>query len=179
MMDRVTKQIIGAGLIGSLGACLFLVWLIYFNEGVGNRGEWVGALPTVNAGLNSLSALMVVLGIVAIKRGKKITHRIWMGLALLSSACFLVGYIIYHAYHGDTPYIGTGIWRPIYFSILITHIILTIFGLPLVLITAGLGLFKRFSFHKTLGRFTYPIWMIISITGVVVYGMLKVSGSSI
>lgn len=177
-MDRVTRWVMGMGMVVSVVAMVFLTWLIYINNGlVVQQATWVSSLPSVNAGLNTLSALCVCAGIVAIRSQKKNLHRLLMLLALLASAAFLVGYVVYHAIHGDTPYQGGGWFRPVYFFVLISHIVLTIGGLPMILITAGLGVTGRFSWHKRLGRWTFPIWLYISVTGVVVYAMLRATGS--
>jgi len=173
-MDRVSQWVVAMGVGVSVVAMVFLTWLIYVNTGlVGHQPDWIGWLPTVNAGLNTLSAVCVCAGILAIRAQKKNRHRMLMLMALLASAAFLVGYVVYHAYHGDTPYTGGGWLRPVYFFVLISHIVLTIAGLPLILVTAGLGLTGRFTWHKRLGRWTFPIWLYISVTGVVVYAMLR------
>lgn len=173
-MDRVTRWVMGIGMTVSVVAMVFLTWLIYINNGLmDDPAAWVAWLPTLNAGLNTLSALCVCAGIVAIRAQKKNLHRLLMLLALLASAAFLVGYVVYHAAHGDTPYTGGGWLRPVYFFVLISHIVLTIGGLPMILMTAGLGLTGRFTWHKRLGRWTFPIWLYISVTGVVIYAMLR------
>jgi putative membrane protein len=98
--------------------------------------------------------------------------------ALASSGVFLVSYVTYHAYHGDSTFLGQGAVRPIYFAILISHILLSVVALPLVLSTVYLSLSGRFAVHRRLARWTFPIWLYVSVTGVVVFAMLQVFGSA-
>lgn len=168
----------GAILSGSLGlsvvAILFLFWLIYGNEG-SNRYD-VGYLAAVNAGLNATSAFCLVAGFVAIKRKNWRVHRNFMLSALGFSALFLVSYIIYHTFHGDSHFQGTGPIRSFYFFILISHILLSVAALPMILVTVGLSLTRRFKIHKKWARFTFPIWTYVSVTGVLVFFLLKYFG---
>lgn len=158
------------------GALLALVY------GVGGAGgpepAWVAWLPFVNAAFNTLSAICIVAGVVAIKNGRQQTHRRWMFGALASSAAFLVSYVTYHALHGDSRFLGQGIVRPIYFFILVSHILLSIVALPLVLSTFYLSLSGRFDIHRRVATWTFPIWLYVSITGVVVFAMLRIFGST-
>ncbi|NBV41415.1 DUF420 domain-containing protein [bacterium] len=163
------RSIIVSGLVGSVVAFVFLLWVIYVPHDVGFQAAWTGRLPMVNAFLNSLSAVSVCFGIVAIMRGKIETHRRLMMTALIFSALFLVTYVVYHTVHGDVRFLGQGIIRPIYFFTLISHIILTIFALPLILITVGMALFERYGTHKKLARWTFPVWLYVSVTGVLIY----------
>ena len=157
------------------GALLALVY------GVGASGPepaWVAWLPFVNATFNSLSAIAIVAGVVAIKRGRERTHRRWMFGALASSGVFLVSYVTYHALHGDSRFLGQGVVRPIYFVILISHILLSIVALPLVLSTFYLSLSGRFDIHRRVARWTFPIWLYVSVTGVVVFLLLQIYGAA-
>jgi putative membrane protein len=149
-----------------------LIWLIYF-KGKVTAPNWVGALPAANASFNSLSALCLVLGYINIRRGNRVTHMRFMLSATVFSALFLVSYVVYHFFHGDTIFPAHGWIRPTYFFILITHIGLSIIALPFILLTLWYGLRSRFSFHRRVARWTFPIWLYVSITGVIVYVLLR------
>jgi putative membrane protein len=129
-------------------------------------------LPALNATLNGISALFLATGYVLIRRGDRVNHQRAMLGALGTSALFLVSYVIYHANVGSKPFPGQGAIRAVYLSILVTHIILAAVILPLALITAARGLRGRFDRHVRLARWTLPLWMYVSITGVVIYVML-------
>jgi uncharacterized membrane protein YozB (DUF420 family) len=132
----------------------------------------VSSLPALNATLNSASAILLASGWVLIRRRRIAAHRACMTGAFLVSTAFLVSYVIYHMHAGSVPYTGTGLRRPVYFFILITHIILAAAIVPLALITLGRALRGRFAAHARLARWTLPIWLYVSVTGVVVYVML-------
>lgn len=132
----------------------------------------VSFLPTVNASLNSLGAILLACGFVAIKKKNIPVHRAFMLSAFGVSVVFLVCYVIYHAQAGSTPFLGTGWIRPLYFAILISHILLAILILPLAIATLRRGLQGRYEEHRRIARFTWPMWMYVSVTGVVVYLML-------
>ena len=132
----------------------------------------ISALPTVNAFLNGTSALLLMAGFLFIKNKKVQTHRICMTLAFLTSLLFLASYLTYHAAHGATRFPGHGAARPIYFTILISHTLLAILIVPLAVRTLYLALRNRFDPHKRIARWALPLWLYVSITGVVVYWML-------
>jgi putative membrane protein len=150
----------------------FLFWLIYFKGKVAGP-VWVDGLPAAIASFNSLSALCLVMGYINIRRGRRTVHMRFMLTATVSSALFLVSYITYHFYRGDTRFPGHGLIRPVYFFILISHISLSIVALPLILATLWYALRGRFQFHRRIARWTFPIWLYVSVTGVVVYFMLR------
>ena len=129
-------------------------------------------LPALNATLNLTSGILLVIGYLLIRRGRVRQHRAMMLSAFTTSTLFLISYVIYHANVGSRPFPGTGIARPIYFTILITHIILAIAIVPMVLITLSRGLKARFDRHVAIARWTLPLWLYVSVTGVVVYLML-------
>ena len=130
-------------------------------------------LPHLNAVLNSLSALFLVIGFIFIRRGKIRAHRAMMTGALLSSAAFLVSYLIYHfVFQGLTRFAGQGIIRPIYLVILFTHTVLATIILPLVLVTLTRALRGDFKRHRRIARWTFPLWLYVSVTGVIVYLLL-------
>jgi putative membrane protein len=160
--------------IATLSAAIasFLIWLIYFKGKVA-APDWVASLPAANASFNSLSALCLVTGYVNIRRGNRAVHKRFMLTATVFSALFLVSYITYHFFHGDTRFPGQGLIRPAYFFILITHIGLSMLALPLILATLWYSLRGQFQFHRRIARWTFPIWLYVSVTGVVVYFMLR------
>jgi len=162
--------------IASAVIAIALLVLVYQGGVAGPEPPWVAWLPFVNAFFNSASAAAIVLGVAAIRRGRRDVHQRWMFTALGSSAVFLVSYVTYHALHGDSRFLGQGAVRPIYFAILISHILLSILVLPLVLSTFYLSLSGRFAAHRRLARWTFPLWLYVSITGVVVFLMLQVYG---
>lgn len=129
-------------------------------------------LPAVNATLNGISAILLFIGHRFIKTGNRRNHKRMMIAAFSTSILFLVSYLYYHAHVGDVPFKGTGVVRPVYFSILISHILLAAAVVPLAVITLFRGLTSKFDKHKKIARWTYPIWMYVSITGVVVYLMV-------
>ena len=164
--------------VASAVIAVALLALVYRGGVTGPEPAWVGWLPFVNAFFNSLSAAAIVLGVAAIRRGRRDVHQRWMLSALASSGVFLVSYVTYHALHGDSRFLGQGVIRPIYFAILISHILLSVVALPLVLSTFYLSLSGRFAAHRRLARWTFPIWLYVSITGVVVFVMLQVFGAA-
>lgn len=129
-------------------------------------------LPTVNALLNATSAILLLMGRRFIGKGEKEKHRMCMLGAFGVSALFLISYLTYHYQHGSQPFQGVGWVRPVYFSILLSHTVLATALAPLVLITLRKAFKKEFEGHKRLARWTYPIWVYVSITGVIIYLML-------
>lgn len=132
----------------------------------------IGDLPALNATLNGLSAIFILTGYMLIRRGQRELHKRCMLTALVTSSLFLVSYVVYHANAGSRPFPGTGIARPIYFAILITHVILAAAILPLALTTTARGLRAQYTRHVAIARWTLPIWLYVSVTGVVIYLML-------
>ncbi|HZI79605.1 MAG TPA: DUF420 domain-containing protein [Vicinamibacterales bacterium] len=132
----------------------------------------ISDLPALNATLNALSALWLIIGYVFIRRRDRVNHQRAMLAALGTSALFLVSYVIYHANVGSKPFPGQGPIRWIYLTILFTHIVLAAVILPMALVTAARGLRGRFDRHVRLARWTLPLWMYVSVTGVVIYVML-------
>jgi uncharacterized membrane protein YozB (DUF420 family) len=132
----------------------------------------VASLPALNAILNATSAVCLSLGFIAIKRGDRNAHKACMIAALVASALFLTSYVIYHAQAGSRPFPGQGPIRLVYFAILISHVILAAVILPLAIVTTARGLAGRFDRHRRIARWTFPLWMYVSLTGIVVYLML-------
>jgi len=132
----------------------------------------LGDLPALNATLNGLSAIFILTGYVLIRRGQRELHKRCMLAALVTSSLFLVSYVIYHANTGSRPFPGAGLVRLIYFAILITHVVLAAVILPLALTTTARGLKAQYGRHVAIARWTLPIWLYVSVTGVVIYLML-------
>ncbi len=128
--------------------------------------------PKINASLNGCSAVLLVTGRAFIARGKMAAHRAVMLIAVTTSSLFLVSYLYYHYQVGSVHFRGTGWTRPLYFTILISHTILAATIVPLVIITLSRGLSSKFDKHRAIARWTYPLWMYVSVTGVVIYFML-------
>ena len=132
----------------------------------------LSSLPTLNAMLNSISGLFLVTGYLMIRRRRIGAHRACMLGAFTTSTLFLVSYLIYHANVGSVAFTGRGAIRVVYFTILISHIVLAGLILPLALVTLVQALRERFDRHARIARWTLPIWLYVSVTGVVVYLML-------
>lgn len=129
-------------------------------------------LPTLNAALNAVSALLLAAAYHAIRRKEIERHRRLMLTAVATSAAFLVSYLVYHAQVGSVRFPGQGAVRPVYFAILVTHTILAVVIVPMILRTLFLAWKKRFPEHRRLARWTFPLWVYVSVTGVVIYVML-------
>lgn len=133
-------------------------------------------LPTLNASLNATAGVLLAAGYILIRRGHRDGHKRCMIGAIAASAVFLASYVIYHANVGSKPFPGQGPVRLAYFAILITHVVLAATVLPLALVTAARGLRGQFPAHVRIARWTFPIWMYVSVTGVVIYLMLYRAG---
>ena len=128
--------------------------------------------PAIDASLNGTSAVLLLVGRGFIKRGKMAAHRAVMLSALASSSIFLVFYLYYHWHVGSVHFQGRGWSRPVYFSILISHTILAAAIVPMIIVTLSRALRERFDRHRAIARWTYPLWLYVSVTGVIVYVML-------
>jgi uncharacterized membrane protein YozB (DUF420 family) len=137
-----------------------------------NLAEAAVWLPTLNAALNTMATLLLVAGWLLIRRGRWRAHRAAMVAAFVVSALFLVSYLTYHAVVGHVPFTGQGAVRPVYFAILLTHILLAVAVPFLAVAMFILALRGRWEAHRRLGRITMPIWLYVSVTGVVIYLML-------
>jgi uncharacterized membrane protein YozB (DUF420 family) len=132
----------------------------------------VSQLPTLNAALNSPSAVFLLGGYLFIRAQRRNAHRLCMLSAFGCSILFLISYLIYHYQVGSVPFKRQGWIRPVYFTILITHTILAVSVVPLALITLFRAVRERFAAHRRIARWTFPIWLYVSVTGVIVYLML-------
>ena len=128
--------------------------------------------PVIDATMNGLSTLLLLAGYGFIRRGRMAAHRAFMIAALISSTIFLASYLYYHFHVGSIRFEGQGLWRPVYFTLLISHVVLAAAIVPLVLITLIRALRERFDRHRAIARWTFPLWLYVSVTGVIVYWML-------
>jgi uncharacterized membrane protein YozB (DUF420 family) len=132
----------------------------------------ISDLPAVNATLNGISAILLTIGYLLIRQRRIAQHRLCMLSAFATSTLFLISYLVYHAHIGSKPFTGQGPIRYVYFAILIPHVVLAAAILPLALITLSRALKRQFPRHKAIARWTLPIWLYVSVTGVIVYLML-------
>jgi putative membrane protein len=156
----------------SAGAVAFLVWLIYVHPASAAFSTRLRFLPALDALLNGLCAAALLAGFYFIRQRNVPAHRNSMIAAFVFSSLFLASYILNHALHGDMLFAGRGAVRTLYLSILTSHILLSVVALPLILITFFFSLSRRFRQHRRVARYTLPIWLYVSVTGVVVYAML-------
>jgi len=170
--QQAARKPVPAILALSAVVAAFLIWLIYFRERLATP-DWALSLPLANAIFNSISAICLVFGYVNIRRGNRIVHKRFMLSATTSSGLFLVSYITYHYFHGDTKFPAHGLIRPVYFSILVSHISLSVVALPMIFATLWYSLTGQFQFHRRIARWTFPIWLYVSVTGVLVYLILR------
>lgn len=158
----------------SAAAFAFLLWILYFKgRPAETDADTLSFLPAVNATLNGLAAACITAGVIAIKTGRKRLHMTLMITAVSLSVVFLVSYITYHNLHGDTKFVTEGTIRYVYFFILISHIACTVFALPLIMSAVFFAITKRFELHKRVVKYTVPLWLYVSITGVAIYFLLK------
>jgi putative membrane protein len=155
----------------SASALAFIAFILL--RGKSASGPDLSFMPAINAGFNALSAACLVAGFVAIRKQKIALHRALMVTAFASSALFLIGYLGYHFVHGDTKFTGTGAGRVVYFSLLISHILLSISVVPLALTSFYFALTRAFARHRRLNRVFLPIWLYVSVTGVLIFLMLR------
>ena len=128
--------------------------------------------PAIDATLNGASAVLVTVGVALIRRGRQRAHRACMIAAVVASSLFLCSYLYYHAHVGTTRFLAHGWIRPVYFAVLLTHTILAAVIVPLVIVTLSRALRRRFDRHRAIARWTYPAWLYVSVTGVVIYLLL-------
>ena len=169
MRDRVALPIIG---VLSLAVVLVVGFLLLgHTPGQGGRAD-VAVLPALNALLNGASAVLLASGWLAIRRRRIALHRACMLGAFSVSVLFLISYVVYHALAGSRPFTGQGWIRPVYFAVLLTHIVLAAGMVPFVLTTLYRALASDFPRHARLARRTLPVWLYVSVTGVIVYLIL-------
>lgn len=169
-MSRRSISLIAVG--ASIPLVLFLTWIMYFKTHPGVTQEWVRLTPILNVFLNLIAAACLVAGFLFIRRGNRPAHRNLMITAFLVSVVFLISYVAYHYAVGHTTFRGIGIWRPVYFTVLVSHIATAVTEVPLFLITLYLALAGRFDEHKKIARFTFPVCLYVSVTGIIVFVFL-------
>ena len=169
-----TGPAIAAILAISVAASLFLFWLIYIHPAAAATSDYA-FLPALNAVLNGLSATALLIGYTFIRARKIKAHRASMITAFAFSTLFLLSYIAHHALHGDVRYPLHGSLRSIYLPLLASHIILAVVALPMVLITFFFSLSGRIPQHRKIARWTFPLWLYVSVTGVITYVMLRLA----
>jgi putative membrane protein len=161
--------------------------LLFFVSAKSDVGSWVHYLPKLNVTINSLTAILLIIGLIMIKQGNESAHRNLMLTALVLGAIFLISYITYHAsvpstVFGDVNHDRTvsesemaaiGNWRLVYLVLLLSHILMAIIGLPLVLTAVYHGIKDNRSAHKKIVKFTYPVWMFIAVSGIMVYFLIS------
>lgn len=160
----------------STGALAFLAWLLLVREG-GGIGADLSFLPAVNASLNATAASLLLAGWVAIRTGNRRAHQYLMVAAFAASALFLISYVVYHYAHGDTRYTGEGPLRVVYFVVLASHVLLSMAVVPMALSALWLAARRRFAAHRKVTRVLAPIWLYVSVTGVVIFFMLRHAGA--
>jgi putative membrane protein len=158
----------------SAAATLFLFWLIYIHPAAAASTDYA-FLPALNAVLNGLAATALLIGFTFIRARKIAAHRAAMITAFVFSSLFLVSYILHHALHGDVRYPAHADYRTFYLCLLASHIILAVVALPLVLTTFFFSLTGRFPQHRKIARWTFPLWLYVSVTGVITYVMLRLA----
>ena len=173
-----TRPAIAAILVISVAATLFLFWLIYQHPAADAAHVRLPFLPALNAVLNGLSATALLVGFTFIRARKIAAHRASMITAFIFSTLFLFRYILHHYLHGDVRYPIHAAWRSFYLPLLATHIVLATIALPMVLLTFFFSLTGRFPQHRKIARWTFPLWLYVSITGVITYVMLRLAQGS-
>jgi putative membrane protein len=169
------RSVIAAILAVSAAATAFLFWLIYVHPAADSASARFAFLPALNALLNGLSATALLIGYTFIKARRIPAHRAAMLTALAFSTLFLVSYILHHALHGDVRYPAHAALRSVYLPLLASHILLAVVALPLILVTFFFSLTGRIPQHRKVARWTFPLWLYVSITGVITWAMLRLA----
>ena len=170
-----TRPAIAAILAISAAATVFLFWLIYVHPATDASSARFAFLPALNALLNGLSATALLIGYIFIRARRIAAHRAAMITAFGFSTLFLVSYILHHALHGDVRYPVHAALRSVYLPLLASHILLAIAALPLILATFFFSLSGRIPQHRKVARWTFPLWLYVSVTGVVTNVMLRLA----
>jgi len=173
LKDISLPRAIGVILFISSAAFAFLVWLIYYKGGSDYSSNLISSLPALNALLNSASTVLLLFGYQAIRQRDFNRHMKFNLTTFVTSTFFLISYVIYHNFHGSTPFTGQGFVRPIYFFILISHIILSALVMPMILTSFYLAFSGKLKLHRKVSKVTLPVWLYVSVTGVVIFFMLS------
>ena len=169
-----TRSAVAAILAVSAAASLFLLWLIYIHPAAATSAQFA-FLPALNAVLNGLAAIALTIGYTFIRARQIRRHRAAMITAFVFSTLFLMSYILHHALHGDVRYPLHGAFRTFYLGLLASHMLLAVVALPLVLITFFFSLSGRIPQHRKVARWTFPLWLYVSVTGVITFVMLRLA----
>jgi putative membrane protein len=159
--------------IVSAVALAVLAYLLLIRGGSQDGGQSLAFMPAVNAGFNATSAVLLTLGVLAIRKKRVRQHQMLVIGAFASSLLFLAGYLAYHYAHAETKYPGSGLGRTLYLLLLASHVILSVPVVPLCLAAFYYALTRRFDTHKRITKILYPVWLYVSVTGVVVYFLLR------
>jgi putative membrane protein len=170
-----TGSAIAAIVVLSAAATLFLLWLIYIHPAADTSHVRLAFLPALNAVFNGFSAVALLIGYTFIRARRIAAHRAAMTTAFAFSTLFLVSYILHHYLHGDVYYPAHAALRMVYLPLLASHIVLATLALPLILVTFFFSLTGRIREHRKLARWTFPLWLYVSVTGVVTYVMLRLA----
>jgi len=170
-----TRSAIAVILAVSAAATAFLFWLIYVHPATDQGSVRFAFLPALNAALNGLSAMALLIGYTFIRARRIPAHRAAMLTAFGFSTLFLVSYILHHALHGDVRYPVHAALRSVYLPLLASHIILAVVALPLILVTFFFSLTGRIPQHRRVARWTFPLWLYVSLTGVITWAMLRLA----
>lgn len=163
----VLNAVVSAAAVG------LIAYLLLVHKGTPGAGMDLSFMPAVNASLNATAACLLVAGYVAVKRRALTAHRNLMASALVASALFLVGYLGYHFVHGDTKYPAGAPLRGLYLFVLASHVLLSIAVVPMIFTAVYYAVRRDFTRHTRVTRLTLPIWLYVSVTGVVVFAMLR------
>jgi len=175
---KVNLRFFAVNGVVSAGVLAFLAWLLLLRSATPGGAD-LAFLPAVNASLNALAAVFLVAGWFLVRARRLVAHRNAMIAAFVSSALFFTSYVVYHYAHGDTKYAGAGAIRVVYLLILATHILLSMSVVPLALTALWFAYKRRFDRHKRVTRVLLPIWLYVSVTGVVIFFMLRAAASPV
>ena len=170
--ERSDRRFMIANAAVSALALSLLAWLLLIRRAAPGAVD-LAFMPAVNAGLNALAAVLLVAGYRAIKRRDRQLHKRLMVSAFCASSLFLIGYVSYHYVHGDTKFTGQGAVRTVYFSVLISHVLLSMAIVPMALASFYYAYQARFATHAKITRILLPIWLYVSVTGVAIFFMLR------
>lgn len=174
LKDISLKKAIGVILLISLSVLCFLIWLIYYKGGDDYTSNLISSLPALNALLNTTSTILLLLGYRAVLRRDFRLHMRFNLTAFVTSSLFLISYVIYHNFHGHTPFTGEGLIRPVYFFVLISHIILSAIVMPMILTSFYLAFSGKLKLHRKVSKVTLPVWLYVSVTGVIIFFILRI-----
>ncbi|NMM50166.1 DUF420 domain-containing protein [Marinigracilibium pacificum] len=169
-INKPTQWFVG---VVSVVVPLLVAYLLFADLGLASEQGWVYSLPGLNAVINSATAILLLLGLYFIKKGDIVKHKTMMLAALALGVIFLVSYLIYHSSVTSTVFGGEGAIKYVYYFLLISHIVLSVVEVPLVLLALIFAFTKRYDKHKRIVRWAYPVWLYVSVTGVIVYLLIS------